>query len=561
MTATISHPEVVLPLLPPDEAYLQSVTPETFTEEGYLASVAQALWPQLPWKKQIDNLRWVLNDPKGRKHVTHSRLALFCLIYLRGDFVLSVGPYSGQFTVNDLTLHAWRTCGEWLKARMRPKEMRWVWASPRESGKSTMVFKAIPLWLAAHKHARFIAAFAHTHDQAKARLGDFRNVLHFNKLIMSDYPSLVAPARRGSYVESDTSGRYKARSGFTFYVSGAGGSYLGLLSDGDRPDTLLLDDLEAGGENFGPTQTVSRLGTLRESILGLSQYARVLWSGTTVGYNSLIHQALRSVKHEQQNVEMPTEEDAEDWRKAESFQVNHFTATVETEHPDGSRTERSMWPAKWTLDFLHSEEERSPRTYGLNFQNMPLSMSGGWWTPKQLRVGVVPGQLSHVVLAIDPAVSDLPGKSKATDPTGIAIVGWDKNADIFEVLHVESRQMSPETLHARVLWCVAQFPELTYILFEGNRSDGPWARRLFHDVRLKWLPDVHQRSSKDVRVMHLHQEYEDGKVLHRSRFPSYEEQCLSWAGEGSIPHDDELDAVAMAVSRIRHQPARTVMHF
>lgn len=530
-----------------DQAYLLSVTPDTFTEEGYLRAVAEEYFPDATPAQQIDKLQWVLNDSDGRRYATKSRLGLFCILYLRDDFVLRVGPNAGQFTVNDLTLHAWRTCYEWIRPRIEPKEMRWIWASPRESGKSTMVFKAIPLWLAAHKHATFIAAFAHTYEQAKARLSDFRNVLHFNTLLKSDYPGLCAAAKRGSFVESDTAQKFKAASQFAFYVSGAGGSYLGLLDDGMRPDVILLDDLEAGGENFSQTLSNSRLRTIRETILGLSQYARVLWSGTTVGYNSLVHQAIKSSKGD-----IVETEDVDDWCRAEAFKVTHFTAINEG---------RSIWPAKWSVEYLKTEQERSPRTYALNFDNSPLSAAGGWWKPSQIIIGSAPGPLSHVVLMIDPAVSDAPGRSKATDPTGIAVVGWDRETDIIEIMHVEGKQLSPETLHARIIALTDRFPELTYISIEGNRSDGPWARKVFSDVRLKWLPDVHQRVSKDVRIMHLHQEYEDGKVVHRYRFPSYEEQCLSWAGEKSIPHDDEIDAVAMAVSRIRFKAPTTLMHF
>src|SRR4051794_16119487 len=110
--------------IPADIAYLESVTPETWSEADYLAAVAASIWPDEEPAKQLNNLRWVLQTDRGRSMACKQRLALFCIVYLRSDFILRVGPHTGEFTVNDLTLHAWRTCGEWLKPRMEPKEMR-----------------------------------------------------------------------------------------------------------------------------------------------------------------------------------------------------------------------------------------------------------------------------------------------------------------------------------------------------------------------------------------------------------------------------------------------------
>lgn len=517
----------------PSEAYLEEASPVTFTEAGYLRAVAE------DYKFSIAELHKVLETPEGRRQATKSRFALFCLLYLRDNFVLTVGPNAGKVTVNDLTLHAWRTCGEWLKPQLEPAQLRWIWVAPRESGKSSIVFMALPLWLGCHNHAKFVAAFSHSWEQSKQRLSDFRNILRYNRTIRHDYYEFTTAARRGPRTESDNSAKYKATTRFTLFVAGAGGSFLGLLEDGQRPDVILLDDLEPGGESFSPHIATQRLRTLRESILGLAPFARIVWSGTTVGYSSMIHQALTK----------GAVSGSEDWAGAERFQITRFPAIV----TDG-QDKRSMWPAKWPLEWLESERERNNRTFSLNFENLPLQASdGSWWNPDLFVYTTLPSH-NRRILSVDPGLAT----KTTSDPTGISVVSLSTAAKMVSIDECFELRAKSVDLKRVIINLIEKYPDIDMIVWESNQGNEMLAYSVlgydFAQITGVNLKLIHTKKNKLERAELLLNRYKSHQVVHRegAELKAYETELLSMPFYLRSPN--MLDSVGMGVNFIATAP-------
>lgn len=495
----------------PSKQYLQDCTPLTFTEADYLRAIAA------DYNFTIRQLHTVLSTPAGRVRATKESFLLFCMLYLRSSFVLDVGPNAGQFTVNDLLLLAARTDIYWHNTPMEPKQHRWIWAYPREEGKSTIVLKAIPLWLGCHQLTKFIAAFSNTDEQAFNRLSAIRNVIRDNKKIRTDYPEFVKPAYRGKVPEAQRAAKLKTTSGFTIEVHGAGSSFLGLLEDDDRPSLILLDDIEPGGEHATPLSTKQRLQTLRETILGLSPFARVLWAGTTVRYNSLIHQALRSTQGEESS-----------WTQAEKFTVYHGPAIVEEIDENGFISRRSTWPSKWSVEFLDEEQELSPREFALNYENMPLSPTaeGTWFSP-DLFVYKELSTISARVIAIDPGVSN--GKT-TNDPNGICVVSFsntDKQAsvDLCVPLHAKSID-----LKKYVVQLLNEYPDVSAIIWETNQGGTSLMyATLGEDFPIPLVPvHIPAGHGKTYRADLLLTHYKRKHIVHKpgSDLRKYQAECL-----------------------------------
>lgn len=561
--------------LPSDVLYLRDCTPETFTVAGYLSAVASTFWPGDP--SRLAKLEKVLSTSRGRILATKGRPLLFALVYLRSTITMKEGSSAGQITMSDMALDFFRNLDSWLKPNAQPRQNRHMLVAPRNAGKSSLIFMILPIYLICHATRReFICAFGAKQDKAKERLSAIRTLLENHPFLRSDFPG-THPARRGSYKESDTVFRLKLVNGCTFYVSGVGsGGISGQLEDDVRPTVILLDDPEQSGEAWSPRVSQATLGTIRDVILPLSQYARVFWAGTAVGYLSLVHQAVR---HEEAKLSQTSEIRAEDWVDEERFVIHWYQPVVEVPetstasdnqlfsdrldantansacnqpHPDATRR-RSFWPAMWSMEVLDSEPAR---TFALNFANNPLSAGEGtWWRPELIKLGrleMPPGAEQSLrlqtFLTIDPAISS----KKTSDYSGIGVIAYSRTLDTFEILHIEQRKLSPEGLRIRLRDLKEQFPDATYLLCEENQGkDFVKASLLPEPIPgLQWR-SYHAAVSKDQRASRMLTEYEYGRVLHRGRFIDYETQLLGWAGEGSIPNDDLIDTASQVIVHIR----------
>ena len=324
--------------------YLAGETAETFNVDKWLAQYDERL----------------LVTAKGRRILCRLDPMLFAVVYLRHH--LTGEATGGKITFNDLHLELFRQARQWLKPRTTPRQYRDAYIAPRESGKSTLNFLILPLWAAAHRHTRFIAAFSDSATQAETHLATFKHEIDTNELLRNDHPSFVQPATRpkGAQV-ADHKGMLQTKTGFVFAARGADSGNLGLKVGDARPDLLLLDDIEPGEAKYSDYQVQQRLLTLQDVILPLSEHARVVLVGTVTMPGSIIHQL---VKYGRGDPESPT------WIQEQNFKVHHFHAIVQK--PDG--TERSMWPAKWTLPYL--ESIRHTRAYLKNFANDPRGNEG-----------------------------------------------------------------------------------------------------------------------------------------------------------------------------------------
>lgn len=323
----------------PDDTYLAGETAATFDFEKWLCQYDERL----------------LADPRGRRALCRLDPMLFAVLYLRKH--LMAEATGGKITFNDMHLELYRQARQWIKPRTRPRQFRDAYIAPRESGKSSMLFLILPLWAAAHRHVRFIAAFSDSATQAETHLATFKHELDTNELLRNDHPYLCTPATRpkGAQV-ADHKGMLQTKGGFVFAARGADSGNLGLKVGDARPDLILCDDIEPGEAKYSLYQAHQRLMTLQDVILPLSEHARVILVGTVTMPGSIIHQL---VKHGRGDPEAPN------WIADQNFRTHHFHAIVPTD--DGG--ERSMWPAKWSIEYLN--EIRHSRAYLKNFANDP----------------------------------------------------------------------------------------------------------------------------------------------------------------------------------------------
>jgi hypothetical protein len=460
-----------------------------------------------------------------RRWITYASPLLFALIYaphhLRGR------ETADEITFSDFHLDAVEHAKGWMCEDDGPAEHRDVVVAPRNCGKSTWYFTLLPLWAAAHGHRRFIAAFAHSATQAETHLSTFKRELETNELLRRDFPELCAPAvRLGGSTVSDNRSMLMTKSGFVFAAKGIDSTALGLKVGTQRPDLLVLDDIEPGEETYSPHQKDKRLGALLDSILPLNIFARVVLVGTVTMAGSIVHDAVKTVT-------LPGETPAQ-WITDEGF-VCHYYPAIVTED-DG--TERSIWPAKWSLDYLQGI--RHTRSFLKNMMNDPMGAAGDYWAPEDIKVGTASGPLTHQLLSIDPAVTT----NGSSDYTGLSIVAFSKPARQCLVRYAKAIRVAPgEPLRALVLRLLEQFPETVGVIVESNQGGDVW-RGILHGLPVE-LRTVHQSEPKDTRAARLLNHYQHGRVLHEGALPELNGQLV---GYPKAPYDDLVDAVGTGVT-------------
>lgn len=475
----------------------------------------------------------LLEYPEGRRTLTRLDPMLFAIIYCRD---LITGP-GGEITFSDLHLELCRTALTWI-IPAGPQESRHAFVAPRGCGKSTFAFKILPMWAACHGHLKFIAAFSHSATQAQTHLLGFKRILDTSTLIQEDYPDLCEPARRanGNSI-SDSQEMYYSKSRFTIAAKGLDSGVLGLVDpENNRPDGILLDDVEPDESNYTPYKAGQRLTTICDTVFPMNINAHVTLVGTVTMPDSIVHELVKSVAF--------PEEPVREWVRFEKFRVHYIKPIITKD--DGSR--RSVWPGKWSLEWLESQERS--RSFKKNFLNLPLADGDEYWSEDDFKYGELP-DATRVLLQIDPAVTS----KRTSDQTAFAVVAYrpprTEVRDDGEIVTIPGKcevrdiigvRKPPEELRNVALMLLQKYPEIGAIRIEVNQGGDTW-KSIFKDLPVKVL--VHRESvPKKVRAMHLLNFYQKDVVLHKKPFNSLEDQMKAFP---NVHHDDLIDAVGAGV--------------
>jgi predicted phage terminase large subunit-like protein len=463
----------------------------------------------------------LLDDPRGRRALSEMDPLIFALIYLPHH--LRSPDTDHHITLSEFHEDIIDKALQWTVPGTEPAQHRDVYVAPRGCGKTTWFFLILPMWAAAHRHLRFIVAFSDAATQAETHLATFKHELETNAALRVDFPDLCKPARRQSGApEADNQAMFISASRFVFAARGIDTKSLGLKVDDRRPDMIIMDDIEPPEENYSPTLKDKRLGAIVDSVLPLSVYARVVIVGTVTMAGSVIHDAVKVITQ-------PNDEDPAAWVRDENFRVHYYPAILVDEE---AGTERSIWPAKWSLAWLLSIAHT--RSFLKNYQNDPMGADGAYWAPEDFRYGDVP-DLTAMVLTIDPAVTT----TSRSDYTALAVIGYSRVHGQAVVLGVWNRRVPPGAqLRALVLQILEQFPLIRGVIIESNQGGDTW-KSILHDLPVK-IKAIHQSEPKEVRAARALAHYQRGKVTHAQRFRHAEAQMV---GFPKAPHDDIVDAI------------------
>lgn len=473
-----------------------------------------------------------LTVPEVRRTLTRHDPFLFAILYMGRH----LKNHRGEISFADCHFLWAHHARRWaLVDDPGPREFRDTYVAPRATGKTTWWFLIIPLWAAAHNHAKFVAAFADSGGQSELHLATFKRELSDNPLLRTDYPDLCTPARRytGKTV-SDTQTMYYAKSGFAIAAKGIDSTSLGMKIDQHRPTHIIFDDIEPPEGTYSEFQRGKRLSTFQNAILPLNERAWVTLIGTVTMPGSIVHALVRYAADDLDEEERQNEQ----WIADENFRVHHARPILE--QPDG--TDRSIWPQKWSLKYLTSIAHT--RSYKMNFDNEPVGIDGAYWTEDDYLYGE-PDGVTFEMVSLDPAKTT----KNTSDFAGVSVVGYvppqpGVPAQCVVQEAVEVRKVG-EDLRLFLLDVVARRPRVRVLLVEVNDGGEHW-QSILHNMPVR-VVTVTQTEPKEVRAGNVLNLYQLGQVRHARRLPKLEQQQMSFP---RASHDDLVDSVGSAVWRL-----------
>lgn len=215
------------------------------------------------------------------------------------------------------------------------------------------------------------------------------------------------------------------------------------------------------------------------------------------------------------------------WIGDQNFRVHYAPAITDDE--------QSVWPERWPIAYL--ESIRHTRAFAKNFMNDPMGRDSAYWTLDTFRRGELAA--THMILSIDPAVT----VRESSDPTGFAVVGYNRPANQCRVEHAESARLTPAAVRDRALALLAAHPDVGLVLVEVNQGGELW-RDALHDLPVR-VQTIHQTLAKELRAARALNHYERGRVLHADGLHRLEAEMVSFP-KGA--HDDMVDAVGSGLA-------------
>jgi phage terminase large subunit-like protein len=467
----------------------------------------------------------LLAIPEGRRELTKYNPMLFALVYLPHHLK---DPTTGDITLSEFHVAVADYGIRWIKKDLEPMEVRDAFIAPRECGKSTWIFTILPMWAAAHGHVKFLAAFSDAAAQAEGHLLTFKNELDSNDYLRSDYPDLCRP-KKSSYTGrplAQSANRIWQDNDFVFDANGIDTNSLGKKAGTQRPDLIILDDIEKGEKNYSEYQAGRQMNTVFDDIAPMNMKARMVFVGTTTMPNSIMDQ-FRKFAEGDDSPELG-------WVTEQHVNVHYFPAILD----DGEGRERSVWPDKWPLEWLQSQ--RHTRTFAKNFMNKPLAVDGQYWQSDDVRLDSTLDEFGNTLLSVDPAVT----KNKTSDFTGLAILSRGESEDgkpRIYIRHAEQFKGSPEALAERAKQ-LCEIYNVGVLYVETNQGGDLW-KSVFKDVPAKYRTK-HQKLSKEIRAGKALNFYQQDRIRHTQHFPVLEEQMYAFP---KVKHDDVLDAVTSGI--------------
>ena len=400
------------------------------------------------------------------------------------------------------------------------------WA--RGFAKSTTFSEFLPIFLMIQGKANFTVIISADKDSAIKKISNIRSILQTNRKLIQDF---------GPFFKVPSVGRgfFTTQQGKSFIGLGKEQSPRGLNVQGQRPDLLILDDID----DDEIVLSKSRVNTLYKKVCAAAYMTRgqgdmrFIIVGNKISYNSIVH------KFEQN----------------EKFTVSKINALNEQGE--------SNWPQVYSTERIKQDiEVIGSIAASTEMFNTPI-VEGNIFKPEWLTYDDIT-DFEHVIVYYDPTWK----ATDASDHKSVITLGYNKECAKYVIFDVLCRvcDMSTLVLYFREIEKLVK-PYVHEYYQEANFNQDLLIKA-FHEhsaalglAPLPIKPDKSKKKQKKDRVKLLAGYFQTNHILIHERvrntedYKTFESQLLSFGKSANIP-DDGPDALEGAFTLLSKKISR-----
>lgn len=222
--------------------------------------------------------------PAERKFLCEHSFGLFCIYYFSDYFKYALAPYHYNF---------FDDCHDLVENKIR--EVAWI--AFRESGK-TSIAKLFVIWMVAYQKRKYINVDSFDKENAERILFDVAFEMVNNKRLQSDFGILFSRSKGIDEIKQNRISNFITENGIRCEAHSTQESVRGRLHLNQRPDCLILDDIETNKTRDSQAYTKQVADHISEAMAGMSVDGFMLYLGNYITESGNINHLMERAKQD-----------------------------------------------------------------------------------------------------------------------------------------------------------------------------------------------------------------------------------------------------------------------
>ncbi|ATP95399.1 hypothetical protein CSE15_16260 [Bacillus altitudinis] len=460
----------------------------------------------------------------------------------------------------------------------RNKTARIAWAASRGHAKSAYLSNAFPVHEIVYKKRRMILIISETNAGSIKFIKWVAGQLKYNQKLREDFGEVLYEQKTRNEKDSETA--FITTTGIKMEATSLGTQIRGFRNGSQRPDLILLDDLESLDSNNTPELRQKAKDWLNQDLMPAGDPTKTafIFMGTLVHFDSLLNYVLNERRDFIKNsfpaiIKPPNRTDL--WAEFERIYKEYVPSDKEVEEMMQVESEDTMstpnaraamrfyeehkaemdegaevlWPGRFPIAALMIEKVNiGTKAFNTEFMNNPIDEDSQIFKPESFSYWT-DFRLNHKEFYIYMGIDFAMGKEKG-DFSAIATIAKHKKTGKIYVIDAYGERLHPDKFLEVIVEKVMEY-QPDRIAAESQNAQEWFVDAIKRELALKGYPSttrvskINQRSRKALRIEALMPQIEKGEIeFHRSQTLLLEQ----FERYGSNWHDDLPDALEMAVS-------------
>ena len=428
----------------------------------------------------------------------------------------------------DYAEHVWETTARYTPPPIAPVLFR--------GGAKSTLSRALALGLGLTGKRKFVLVVCATQDAANRAVTDMAGLITQN--VVDLYPWAASPTVASTLLVKFGVRQSVINVGGRLTVLGVGliGGNRGLLIDNQRPDVMLLDDLDDTGDSSAVIRR--KRAYLLESVIpaAAAEGATIMFAQNTIRPDGIMAEVIRQE------------------RGGALYGAKVIGPIPIIENPTYGEDGRlsggtPTWPARFTLERINSERDKmTPKVFSRECLNdMNVAVEGALLEAHDQFVTVpMPpiGDLQVARIGLDPSVKS----SKTSDETGIVVSGRMRDG---KIVVLEDATCGPETPMQTWIDTVCDLVEKwgADIVVEDNQGGDAWDLLLKQALKARSLSaqvkSETANQTKRGRAMPVAEAVKGGRVVKAVHAVELTHELCTWLPGDKSPN--RIDAFVWSV--------------